>query len=456
MYSLTPKLSDCVTAKQAMRSHFLKKLRSWALSCPDERQKYSITVCDALFNYLHDKYLFTPNSKYESSTLENRAIAGASAMPLGFDGFPVKRRQLYVCATLPLYYEVDILPLLDRLWSWREASEIGVKWGVASNSSIAPTEVFTMVPVVVDPIGVGSKLKKAKSPEELSTHYAEWHHPVTDAHIRLRRGMTLVEVYDAKDLRDSFEICGPLKLRELKSSEFESFFMRRRVVNQGWGSHSNVFPGTTGPNSRHPRRILPCGDWESLFPEHLPPPGLLWPWGGGYNYQNLTMDLRMNHNDGDRESSDLQRTYLLDGGSEVSNVDVVVLTPGVCFQWLGGLRLGKGGGFYDRFLNYLRSMSENGRMTLPSTPDNAPIDGSRRIEVKKHLLVEAIGVGFDQQVLSGKENSKSMESLWECVNEEDAHVDAIATPSSGIEKVDYIDLHRFNLGKGKPLHFPQI
>ncbi|CCW68314.1 unnamed protein product [Phytomonas sp. Hart1] len=452
MLSFTKKSFDCFAAKRAMRSSLLKKLRSWALSYPDERQEYSIAICDTLFNYLYDKYLFTKNDEHERYVHKNRGTSGASVVPLRTNGFSVERRQLYVCATLPLYYEVDLLPLLKRLWSWRQENQTDLKLDETSYSAIAHTELYTMVPTVVDPNGVMPKRGETNFQEGFSAPYAEWHYPIADAHKRLHRGMTFVELYDAKDLKDSFEIRGPMKLCELKNDEFESFFVREHATNHGLENHGNEFPGIASHNSRHPRLILPCEDWENMFPEHLPPPGLVRFWGRGNSFWHHR-SFQMPQNNPNVESIDMQRSNLFNRISEVKNVDVVVLTPGVCFQRFGGLRLGKGGGFYDRFLNYMRHQIENDRMTPVPAPQNMRINSDSDIEVQKHITVEAIGIGFDQQVLNGEWNFEDVDSLWGCVNDEDARVDAIVTPSTGVVKIDHIHSHRFNIGKGEALHF---
>lgn len=116
-----------------------------------------------------------------------------------------------------------------------------------------------------------------------------------------------------------------------------------------------------------------------------------------------------------------------------SRVELLLLTPGLGFTKEGD-RLGKGGGFYDRFIRFYQGEKREGRESgkhLPSTPwaitTTAGSDGTC-FSATAFLTValKTVGVGFDCQLV---------DSGMVTMEEHDEKVSAVVTPSfSSLEK----------------------
>lgn len=383
--STTPAVA---AAKTALRSQHLRELRSWPKTHPRERQLMSQTLCDKLFAHVTSKYLLPP----QSSTT---TVSSAQAVRSG-------SLSLYICSYLPLYYEVDVLPFTKELWAFRDRmQERALR---AQGGGDALPQVVMLIPFVVQPHyrrtgkcagGTATTAETDRSAVEYLQPLKEWHEPHSTVLDRLGSAMVFVEVRDEADLQTSLEVKKQFNVQELKDAVFLEFFQRRHDNEEGEKAKEKTAAATsTTAAALPPRRILCCDEWERLFPMHKAPPGL------------LRLPTPTNCPRGE--------------GGCVMRGSLVVLAPGVCFSRTTGARLGKGGGFYDRFLTHLYRSAVVGAEGGGGAQQQEASGGG------ECLHVEVLGVAFDTQVTDRELAADAAV---------DAPMGGLATPQGGVERV---------------------
>ncbi|KAK7198130.1 5-formyltetrahydrofolate cyclo-ligase family [Novymonas esmeraldas] len=360
--------------KAALRKEQLRRLRSWAKSDPAQVAAASRQVCDHVYDYIIARYRPGP----AASEVQTQVSAARQPAP-----------PLLVLAYLPLYFEVDLVPLLERLWPIAQRERIHVLTPVVLSESLE---------------AVGDT---APSPSP------------TPRQSGLESAMVFIEVLDEADLEENFVPSGAYRIREF-SSELLHPWLRGPTA------------AAAGPRDDPPRRcdrerrLMLCDAYARLFPASAAaghrPRGLL-------EYTEASPHTAPSPTGAPADAASVAGPP---GGEAraLEVADVLVLTPGVLFDRCTGARLGKGGGFYDRFLAYHNSVRHRDSPATDTAPSRAGW--------------EVMAIAFDAQVLPCPASDISGQDAGSVVGPTssripfDAHdqlMHAVATPSGAVERV---------------------
>lgn len=390
---------QCVkAAKRALRAQQLATLKKWAKQSPTTLESESHRLCMCLHAFLCGRYGLPPISSSAVSTpfvgsknggeprLDRLSPTSGSLQCVMKDSSHSGRDHiLFLCSYLPLFFEANLQLLLQQFL--RPYDPDDSIFAGREDCASHHRRVCVMVPVIVQPYPKKAKADRTehRRQDQLTDAdgYREHHYPTNTASARLQSAMLFVEVHDLRDLETSFEPTGPYQIRELKADILATLFHRR-----GQPAQAVTLPQPSTP----PRRVIACAEWEELFPEHLPPPCLV-----RRPCSEATAD--MGGDEGSNPTAGLH-----------SPSSMVVCVPGVCFS-ISGARLGKGGGFYDRFLHYHQHLaaSTGAALGYEAHPN--------RVE-KPELLV--VGIAFEEQLVD--------HHAVPVAAQQDVHMDLLATP----------------------------
>ncbi|CAJ1026170.1 putative 5-formyltetrahydrofolate cyclo-ligase family [Leishmania utingensis] len=436
--------------KKVLRKEQLLRLRRWAKSDPAQVVTASQQICDHVYGYILARYRpgATAAARETSSSLPLGAAAGPDA-PLPA---PLSPPPLLVLAYLPLYFEVDLVPLMQRLWSIAHEQNIHILTPVVLPEAMAALPTAGAVPALsVKPTAQpGSSALSNPLPVALPAPHA------------LKSAMVFVEVLDERDLATGFAPQGGYGIREFNISLLEPWLLGPLHTSR-FGTlaplHSpSTLGGVRGDDEDghvvrscchgRQRHMILCDAYARLFPEShaagYRPSGLL-EYGDVSEGSSTRLSPRVHGED----------THSL---CSLDKASMLVLTPGVLFDVSTGARLGKGGGFYDRFLSYHGSAHYN-RFPADSLPPRIGAQEEEGAAVGMEAVVDALplspcgvsfpkwevmGLAFDDQVLHpsaastyvpvSTDSDSSMPSRIP-VDTHDQLMHFVVSPSCGIEQV---------------------
>ncbi|KAH9593345.1 5-formyltetrahydrofolate cyclo-ligase [Trypanosoma melophagium] len=264
--------------KTQLRRTHLRLLREMAKNNPSSLSTESVQLCSLLYDQIY-------------------ALRSSRG----------RNTYLLLCAYLPIYYEIDLLPLLRRIWDEQREEE------QQQQQNIAPVKVF--VPFVLSP---PMDLDNNNN-NDIEKPFPLYWQPMETAAERLGSAMLFVQVFSEEDILTYFEHRGRYKLLEPKEEIMNRFFL-----NDSFSNNCNTDLTPT-------RHCIACDDWNYLFPKCVKPAECIDIQRPSYNTDNFT--------------------------------SMLVLTPGVLFDH-SGRRLGKGGGYYDRFLCFNASSASTAKKSV--------------------------------------------------------------------------------------------
>ncbi|AYU79009.1 hypothetical protein, conserved [Leishmania donovani] len=436
--------------KKVLRKEQLLRLRRWAKSEPAQVTAASQQICDHVYEYIIARYRPGATSAARGASSSSLGAAESRGAPLPA---PLSPPPLLVLAYLPLYFEVDPVPLMQRLWSIAHEQNIHILTPVVLPETMTAllTARAAAVPAVeLTPQPASSTVMSDPLPPQ---------HPAPHT---LKSAMVFVEVLNERELNTVFAPQGAYNIREFNASLLEPWLLgpsRTSTIGMPAPLHSpSTLEGVKGDDEddhamlaschgRHRHMVL-CDAYARLFPEpHAAgyrPSGLL-------EYRDASEDPRTRLSPAVHEGA----THAL---GSLDDVSMLVLAPGVLFDVRTGSRLGKGGGFYDRFLDYHGSVH---RRRLPA--DSVPSRVGGQEEGNTAESVEAavgastlaasgvpvpqwdvMALAFDDQVLRSSTtgtcapaigvSDSSMPSRIPA-DTHDRPVHSVVSPSGGVEQV---------------------
>lgn len=352
--------------KKAVRREQLKRLRAWAKAEPEQLRFSSQLLCEHLCRYIHSR----------RSPLSS---PGEATSPL------------FVLAYLPLFYEVDLVPLLQRLWPMAAARQIHVLAPVVLPSSTA----------------AHVRAQDGAAVSSLHAQASVLSDPLSSA-------MVFVEVLDEADLQDAFAPQGDFNIREFPRAVLEPWLRGPEFTTRATRDvHTPAEVASVEGREGRVRHMILCDRYARLFPESH---------AAGYRPAGL-----LEYADDAPTSPSRADGHAAAPLSSLEDVSLLVLTPGVLFDAQTGHRLGKGRGYYDRFLKYHARHHAQ--------------DGVTKEEETRDARWEVVAAAFDSQVLHSAAAAQHTPAeglrLPEAVpvDECDQLVHAVVTPSGGVERV---------------------
>ncbi|CAG9574322.1 conserved hypothetical protein [Leishmania major strain Friedlin] len=436
--------------KKVLRKEQLLRLRRWAKSEPAQVTAASQQICDHVYEYILARYRPSATSAARGTSSSSLRVAESQGAPLPARLSPPP---LLVLAYLPLYFEVDPVPLMQRLWPIAHEQNIHILTPVVlpeTMTALSTAGAAAVLSVELTPQPASSSVMSDLLPPQ---------HPAPRT---LKSAMVFVEVLDERDLNTAFAPQGAYNIREFKASLLEPWLLgpsRPSAIGMSAPLHSpSTLEGVKGDDEDdhamlaschgHHRHMVLCDAYARLFPE---------PHAAGYRPSGL-----LEYRD-DSEDPSTRLSPAVDEGAahalgSLDDVSMLVLAPGVLFDVRTGSRLGKGGGFYDRFLDYHGSVH---RCRLPADSVPSRVGGQAEGDAARSVGVavdapplaasgvpvpqwDVMALAFDDQVLRSSTTGTSARAIGVSdtsmpsripADTYDQPVHFVVSPSGGVEQV---------------------